>query len=1410
MSMRAQCLFNILSQEKLWKKGSYCVGVDTHLKSIISELKEGIKMSHKKTMLLFLAGIVSTLFSTSANAAEFDRIDTEGGTVTATSQYSGLEDGSKLFDGRSATKWLATEATPSVQLDFTGDEKYVVDNYSLTYANDAVERAPKDWTLAGSNDGVSWVTISEVTGEVDWELFEERSFTTLDPNSNINNTSYKMYKFDVIANNGSSYCQLADLNLYHGTEKLPSVTGVITSRSQLKEGEGILKAIDNDTATKWLSNNSDNDSWLMYQFINQPFAINGYSIASCNDAHGRDPHDWTFEASNDGETWTTLDTRSGESWSEYFQRRSFEFDNGTEYYYYRINMTSDSTLTGMSEFELLEIIDDPKISTATPTNLSSVAADPVVLSWNAVRETENATFNVYLMQGSSTVYEAEGISETQLEIPAEFITEGALYTWRVDIIDDPYDTGEMATFAGDTFKFRVLRQSEKVLEWAMDSFGTATTYGYETPVRDVSVTASSQEQDTRAATNTIDGYGLTVDPSITDPNGLQHSNNAGYMWISSPEQLEGDVWIQYDFDEPHELGTMLIWNHNVGAPYEEELNRGMRNVTITYGASTTDPNTWTTLGDFTIPMGTGLAGATPDLAVAFDGLTAQSVRITAAAENGNWGAAGTFHALSEVRFGLYNQPIVSYAMPDTSGHGNNAATYYSPSLDTEAISGTSLNLNTNGSLFLSRNNPSTETLPLGLDTNCYSSWSMNFYTLLPEQAEDLSFFVGFGDFDKGTGRYIAKFADGIHFWGGSDVDGVSNVPFDLNRWQMITATYTDGVLKMYKNAEEIFNDEVELGVAIPSVTVGGNTPWGETQLDGIFDEFTLYRGALTQTEIDTLYAAAPTQYDALNPTPEVGTVDVPTNPVLTWEAPLSAYEPTFAVYMGTDPESMTMLAEGLEDTTLYISDADLERGTTYYWYIDTSSGEPSATWSFTTVDETSAADLAFGLDFETTEDYVLNYEKGIPNITATASSFEQPSTWREPYKAVNGYGLTIDPMEKDIALGMSHSNQAPMGWCSAPDLPEKPWIKFEFDQAYSLGTMHVWNHNVDPTWASETDRGMRNVIISYGMEDYADPNDWTTLGNYEIPRGSNDPDFIPFSIAINFNGKTAKFVKIQAAATNSNWGNTNNMHGLAEVRFGIKGTHAVTLLTDDTSGNGNDGYGVGDIDFVTGIDGGTAVKLDGTAELGNEYFNAGITDASVLPLAADDQWTINMYVNLASNPVSPTLFGGMGGTGEGTGRFVGRFGGVHFWGGDNTDAASSTQYHYGQWQMVTAAYTGSTLTVYLNGEPVSTVYGITFNDADEFITVGGLNPWNYLLNASVDDYEIYSGVLTGAQIQALADRLPMMGDTDLNGTIDLADLTTVAEQWLSEGDALTSDFSGDATVNLLDFAILAEKWMQVK
>lgn len=1361
---------------------------------------------------LFLFAFLSIIVAATAWArVETDR--TGSMVITYSTSIGTNECGHRVCDNDQGTKWLTAGGNTTGWIRFDLNQAYAVDGYTIRSANDSPDRTPKNWALEGSNDdGSTWTVLDTRADQTGWTTYEKRSYTFT------NTTVYKNYRLNVSANNGSGNLMgFSEIELLEGTIDRTELPGTVFANLPKTGREGIYYAFDGTTHTKWLSPSGSPTGYIGFQFADgASYRINGYAISSANDYPTRDPKNWNLEGSNDGTNWVVIDTRTDEFFSARFQRRLFECSNFTPYNRYRLNVTAnngDTNLLCISELELLDIESDPIVTTVSPKNFTSTSANPLTLSWGSVFHTGAATFTMHFgtdpnFVDAGTLTES-GLTVRQWTVPETSITEDTPYYWRVDIVDDPYGTGTQ-TFQGSVNKFRVLRQPQKALEWSMDNFGAGTVYDYEIPVGKVTATASSQEQDSRSPSRTVGGWGLTIDKSILDPNGLGHSNNAADMWICNPNQT-GTVWIQFAFDTVYQLGTMDVWNHNVGDPYLAELSRGMRDVIVSYSL-TGEEGSFAALGTYTIPMGTGAANMPPSIEIPFGGALAKYVRITAASSNSNWGAVG-FHALSEVRFGIYNQPVISYVMPDATGHGNDGRTYVDPRLVTEAISGSALELSGNDQIYMEHTDANfVETLPLGTNEDCYDSWTMNFYAMFPKYAPSISFISGFGGFDTGTGRYLGQFSSNFQLWGGHNVDVASGVQPDLNRWQMITATYENGRIRLYKNAVLLKDAAANLGVAVPNVYISGPTPWGTSAVEGLMDEFTIYRGALSQAQIDALQEALPTQYAALNPVPANGATLVGIDPVLKWEAPLSAINPTYSVYLGTAPESLTQVASGLTETQLDTIGLGLAYETTYYWYVDTANGDVSETWSFTTMPAANAASLALGWDFDGFTQYSHTFEAAVANVTATASSYENPtSSGRSPDRAVNGVGLQIIPQIPGEDA-MRHSNNATFMWISQPDVLDRPWIKFAFDQPYTLGTMHVWNHNVGDPWLAELNRGMRDVIVRYGQTDSTDPNAFTVLGNFTIPMGTGQ-DGMPYSIAIPFGGIQAQYVMIQAAATNSNWGSDRNFHALSEVRFGILGTTATSQAVTDVSGHGNDGLIFDTPEFVNGLSGGNAAKIQSAETLSGlfDHIDAYIADANVLPLAAADTWSMNMFVDLEQDPGSPTLFGGFGGTPMGTGRYVGRFFGVHFWGGDNIDVSASQQYRFGHWQMVTVTYNGAELKLYHNGVEVAagTPAPGAILDAEQRVTVGGWNPWGRRIDGLVDNFEIYNGVLTRAEIQALADAIPMDGDMDWDYIVDVMDLPLFAAEWLAEAVCTSpSDFTGDCKVNLDDFAVIAENWLK--
>lgn len=70
-------------------------------------------------------------------------------------------------------------------------------------------RAPKNWTLQGSNNGTAWTTIATVANSTGWNAMG-RVFDVTDVS-----TAYRYYKIDITANNGAAtYTKITHFYLY--------------------------------------------------------------------------------------------------------------------------------------------------------------------------------------------------------------------------------------------------------------------------------------------------------------------------------------------------------------------------------------------------------------------------------------------------------------------------------------------------------------------------------------------------------------------------------------------------------------------------------------------------------------------------------------------------------------------------------------------------------------------------------------------------------------------------------------------------------------------------------------------------------------------------------------------------------------------------------------------------------------------------------------------------------------------------------------------------------------------------------------------------------------------------------------------------------------------------------------------
>jgi predicted alpha-1,2-mannosidase len=144
-----------------------------------------------------------------------------------------------------------------------------------------------------------------------------------------------------------------------GGPKTAGISGNVTDKvveitaNGENAGSGEVKEnlADGDIFSKWLV--FEPTGWVVYK-LSEPVKVVLYALGSANDAPERDPQDWTFDGSNDGQTWTTLDTQTGQSFDNRFQMKQYPVANDQAYLYYRLDITQNhgTDIVQLAEWEL--------------------------------------------------------------------------------------------------------------------------------------------------------------------------------------------------------------------------------------------------------------------------------------------------------------------------------------------------------------------------------------------------------------------------------------------------------------------------------------------------------------------------------------------------------------------------------------------------------------------------------------------------------------------------------------------------------------------------------------------------------------------------------------------------------------------------------------------------------------------------------------------------------------------------------------------------------------------------------------------------------------------------------------------------------------------------------------------------
>jgi hypothetical protein len=340
-------------------------------------------------------------------------------------------------------------------------------------------------------------------------------------------------------------------------------------------------------------------------------------------------------------------------------------------------------------------------------------------------------------------------------------------------------------------------------------------------------------------------------------------------------------------------------------------------------------------------------------------------------------------------------------------------------------------------------------------------------------------------------------------------------------WVHLAATYDGTTLKLY--ADGTLQSSVVGPLPYDSVQdlyIGGDPGGisGYSWYTGLVDDVYIFSQALTDEEINEVMRGSVPPELASGPSPAQGAVDVAQDTALRWTA--GQFAVTHDVYLGktfaeVDSASRTkpsgvLVSQGQTGTT-YRPATVLDFGQTCFWRVDELGKAPDGTLSY--------KGNVWGFTVEP-------YSYPIPGASIIATASGSTPNWG-PEKTIDGSGLAGD----------LHGTDSYTMWQSAAPLP--PWIQYEFDNAYALDKLLVWNSN----WTMEFVAGYsaKSVKVEYST----DGATWTALTN--VPQFAMGPakPFYAANTTVNFGGVMAKYVKLTIVST---WGGQGTTC-LSEVRF---------------------------------------------------------------------------------------------------------------------------------------------------------------------------------------------------------------------------------------------------------------------
>jgi hypothetical protein len=353
-------------------------------------------------------------------------------------------------------------------------------------------------------------------------------------------------------------------------------------------------------------------------------------------------------------------------------------------------------------------------------------------------------------------------------------------------------------------------------------------------------------------------------------------------------------------------------------------------------------------------------------------------------------------------------------------------------------------------------------------------------------------------------------------------------------WYHVAGTYDGQQMVFYVDGVSVGTTPTsgQINLTTNPVTIG-NIENNNEFWSGVIDDVRIYNEAITEDQVsDVMLGGGPgiEKNLANTPHPQGGAIDVPRTVSLRWQP--GDYAAKHNVYLGTVFEDVSAAETGnplgvlaSEGQTATTHDAGvLTFGQTYYWRVDEVNAAPDNSvfkgdvWSFT-VEPISIP---------------------IQAISATASGFNPEM---EPSKTIDGSGLNEQDEHSAVPTDM---------WLTAT---QDSWIQYEFDMAYTLHQMLVWNSN--QLIEGFIGFGVKEALI----ETSVDGDTWTPVEGVPPFDQASGPAGYVANTTVDLSGIVAQHVRI---SPQSAYGLTGQS-GLSEVRFLAIPTNARELTPVDAS-----------------------------------------------------------------------------------------------------------------------------------------------------------------------------------------------------------------------------------------------------